>query len=138
MNNLINQRPSEAGSAGGKFLAFLLGLALILHGGFQYIRAAYQAESLRTDMEAAVLQGLATPGKIDPVDVVKTKVQKAVLQYEIPPGSVVDVKMQNGLVIARVAYVKQVPILPFGIYNYNYKFDETITPGGKILGDNKK
>jgi len=32
-----------------------------------------------------------------------------------------------------VTYTKKVPILPLGIYTYNYVFDNTATPAGFLM-----
>jgi hypothetical protein len=103
------------------------------YAGYNYVPVAYTAASMRTDMETAVLQGLAMPGKMNPVDNVKGRIIKAAQINELPPDTLIDVK-QNGVIItAHVAYTKPVGILPFGIYKYNYKFDQTATPTGFLL-----
>lgn len=133
MNNLATKRPSERGSAGVKFAIALAVIVLTAHAGFNYVPAAYDAESLKSEMSTAVLQGLALPGKVNPVENVKTRIQKAILQNNIPADAVLDVKMNASVITARVAYTKPINILPFGIYRYNYQFDHTATPSGFLL-----
>ncbi|MBK8464783.1 MAG: hypothetical protein IPL32_03050 [Chloracidobacterium sp.] len=133
MNNLATKRPSERGSAGVKFAITLVIIILTGHAGFNYIPTAYDAESLKSEMSTAVLQGLALPGKVNPVDNVKTRIQKAIVQNNIPTDAIMDVKLNGNVLTARVAYVKQVDILPFGIYRYAYQFDHTATPSGFLL-----
>jgi len=133
MNNLSTKRVSERGSAGVKFAITLVVIILTGHAGFNYVPAAYDAESLKSEMSTAVLQGLALPGKVNPVENVKTRIQKAILQNNIPSDAILDVKMNANVITARVAYVKQVDILPFGIYRYAYQFDHTATPSGFLL-----
>ena len=133
MDTLKDRRNSERGGAGVKLLIVIVLLALAIHAGLNFIPVKYNAASLKSDMETAVLQGLATPGKIDPVDNVKSRVMTAIKANNIPPTAVVDIKKAGSGVNARVAYAEKVPILPFGLYTYNFVFDETVTPSGFLL-----
>jgi hypothetical protein len=127
-------REAERGSAGAKFAVIFGLIALVAHAGYNYVPVAYDAESLKSEMETAVLQGLAMPGRINPADNVKARIQKAMQVTNTPPEAILDVKMgPNNTLRARVAFTKQVNILPFGIYKYNYVFDHTATPTGFLL-----
>ena len=130
MNNAVKNRESERGSAGAKFIATLVVIMLVAHAGYNYVPTAYDAESFKTDMGTAVLQGLALPGKLNPVDNVKARIAKSIQANNIPVDALVDVKMSGNILTAHVTYAKQVNILPFGIYKYNYQFDYTATPTG--------
>ena len=130
MNNAVKNRESERGSAGAKFIATLVVIMLVAHAGYNYVPTAYDAESFKTDMGTAVLQGLALPGKLNPVDNVKARIAKSIQANNIPVDALVDVKMSGNILTAHVTYAKQVNILPFGIYRYNYQFDYTATPTG--------
>ena len=133
MNKALRDRSGERGSAGVKFAAFLTVLILAGNAGYNYIPVAYEAESLKSDMAAAVLQGLAMPGKVNPVDNVKARVVKALQTNSAPADATLSVTQQGNVIQARVTYTKNVAILPFGIYNYQYKFDNTATPTGFLL-----
>jgi hypothetical protein len=130
MKSAAKHRETERGSAGTRFALFMAVLLLAAHAGFNYVPVAYNAESLRSDMGTAVLQGLALPGKANPVDNVKARVVKAIQANSIPPSAIVDVKQNGNIITARVAYSTPVNILPFGLYKYNYNFDYTATPTG--------
>ena len=130
MNSTEKNHESEKGSAGTKFVVVFAVILLGLNAGWNYVPVAYNAESLRTEMGTAVLQGLALPGKVNPVDNVKARVARAVQDNNIPTDAVVDVKQVGNIITAHVIYSKQVNILPFGIYKYNYRFDYTATPTG--------
>ncbi|MEP6787024.1 MAG: hypothetical protein ABJB40_01235 [Acidobacteriota bacterium] len=133
MNNDAKTRDLERGSAGVKFVIVLLGLFLVGNAGYHYVPVAYEAESMRTDMQTAVVQGLALPGKISIVDNVKGRIQKAAQQNDVPTDVLIDVKQNGNVVTAHVAYTKQISMLPFGMYKYNYQFDHTATPTGFLL-----
>jgi hypothetical protein len=133
MNSSKSPRSGERGSAGAKFLIVLAGIVLLANAGFNYVPTAYDAESLKTEMETAVMQGLALPGKVSPVDNVKARLQKALQINNIPPDAVIDVKQAGNVLTAHITYSKPVNILPFGLYKYNYVFDHTATPTGFLL-----
>ena len=130
MNNAAKNRESERGSAGVKFVLILAVIVLVANAGYNYVPVAYDAESLKTEMGTAVLQGLALPGKLNPVDNVKARIAKSIQTNNIPADAIVDVKQNGNVLTARVSYSKPVNILPFGIYKYKYDFDYTATPTG--------
>ena len=130
MNNAAKNRESERGSAGVKFVLILAVIVLVANAGLNYVPVAYDAESLKTEMGTAVLQGLALPGKLNPVDNVKARIAKSIQTNNIPADAIVDVKQNGNVLTARVSYSKPVNILPFGIYKYKYNFDYTATPTG--------
>ena len=133
MENLAKNRESERGSAGVKFVIVVAALVLFGNALLNYVPVAYNAESLKTEMSTAVLQGLAISGKLNPVDNVKARIAKAIVTNDIPADAVVDVKQAGNALTAHVTYSKEVSILPFGMYKYMYKFDHTATPTGFLL-----
>lgn len=124
-------RKSERGAAGAKLLLVALVLILLANAGYHYIPVAYQAENFKQEMQTAVINGVSMPalGKT-PADVVKDKILAAARNNDIPANAVIQVKQLNNVVQAHVAYSKQIPILPFGLYTRNYEFDHTATPTG--------
>ena len=133
MKMTSNNRETERGSASIKLVMFLAGLFVIGNAGYNYVPVAYNAESLKTEMQTSVMQGLALPGKMNPVDNVKARVQAAMLRNGAPPDATLEVKQSGSMLTAHVAFNQPVGILPFGIYKYNYKFDFTATPTGFLL-----
>jgi hypothetical protein len=133
MNNSVKNRGSEHGGAGIKFLIVFVIILLTANAGYNYVPVAYSAENLKGDMQAAVLQGLALPGKINVVDNVKIRIQKAIVQNDIPNDAIIEVKQAGNSLTAHVVYTKEVNILPFGMYRYMYNFDTTVTPTGFLL-----
>ncbi|HMT08507.1 MAG TPA: hypothetical protein PKA82_10920 [Pyrinomonadaceae bacterium] len=130
MKENLRDRSGERGSAGTKLLLALTVIGLVAHAGYNYVPVAYEAETMRSEMSTAVLQGLAMPGKVNPVDNVKERIQKAMVANAIPQNATLAVTQKGNLINARVAYVRDVSILPFGIYTYHYVFDHTATPTG--------
>lgn len=133
MNNTAKNRESERGSAGVKFVAVFAVILLVAHAGYNYVPIAYEAESVKTDMNTAVLQGMALPGKLSIVDNVKARIQKTLTVNNVPADAILEVKQAGNSLSARVAYSKQINLLPFGIYKYTYTFDHTATPTGFLL-----
>lgn len=124
---------AERGSAGVKFLIFFVLLILIGNAGYNYVPVAYAGESFKQEMQTAVVNGLAVPGRISPVELVKARVTKAANDYELPNDIVIEVKQVGNTVQAHAAYTQPVRILPFGIYTYAYQFDYTAVPTGYLL-----
>ncbi|MCY7376083.1 MAG: hypothetical protein LH472_08945 [Pyrinomonadaceae bacterium] len=133
MKDKQNNKKSERGGAGVKMVAVLAVLFLVGHAGFNYVPTAYQGQGFKQDMQTAILQGMAVPPGVQPVDMVKGRLLKAIAANGLPPNVVYEVKPGKEGVTAHVAYSKAVPILPFGIYTYNYQFDHTATPTGFLL-----
>jgi len=126
-------RPSERGGAGVKFLIVFAVLVLAANAGYHYVPVAYAGESFKSEMQTSVVNGMATNGRISPVDYVKTRIQKAIQDNNLPTDTYLDVKQVGSTVQARAVYSQQVSILPFGIYNYTYHFDNTAIPAGFLL-----
>jgi hypothetical protein len=133
MRKLSVNRNSERGGAGVKFLLVFVFLALIAHAGFNYIPVAYEAASFRQEMDTAVVKALGASGRIKPMEVVQASLQKASFDYNIPEDAFIEVKPVNGVVEAHVAYTRNVNMLPFGLYKYNYQFDHVAKPTGYLL-----
>lgn len=136
MNKKEIYRKSEHGGAGVKFLLVALVLFMIAHAGFNYVPVAYEGEGMKQEMQTAVLQGTALPSTGNPTGVVKQKLQKAVVEYNLPTDTFVDVKQVNNVIQARVYYKKKVNMLPFGIWSREYIFDQTAAPSGFLMKDN--
>ncbi len=124
-------RDSERGGAGVKFLAVVVFIFLVAHAGYQYIPVAYQGQSFRQDMETALIKGITMPPSAGKqTEVVKKNIIQMAHSNQLPLETFIDVRETNNVLAARVYYQKVVPILPFGIYNYSYVFDNTVTPSG--------
>ncbi len=131
MKRKTNQQCGERGAASVKFLIVLTIIILAANAGYNYIPVAYEAESVKQEMETAVVQSMAMPGSVDVVGSLKARIQRILLAEGIPPANaLIEVKQVNNLCQARVAYSQSVKILPFGLYNYTYKFDHTSAPSG--------
>lgn len=120
----VNHRQSEKGSAGVKLVVVLVVLFLVAHAGYNYIPVAYNGENFKTEMHAAVLQGSTLPPSAGNKAVAtKTRLQNLAKANDIPPDAKIDVKEVNGSVEATVSFTQNVNILPFGIYTYDYVFN---------------
>lgn len=137
MNYNQRDRSSERGSAGTKFLLVFVVLALIAHAGINYIPVAYAGANFQQEMQTAVVNGMAVPPTVKPVDAVKVRIAKAAADNDIPKDMVLDVAMNGQTVTAHASYTKAINILPFGLYVYNYRFDHTAIPSGYLLKDTK-
>jgi hypothetical protein len=133
MKKLNSNRSSERGSAGVKFFFVFLVVVLVGHAGINYIPVAYQGASFQQEMDTAVVKGLGVSGRINPIEAVTASIRKASRDYEIPDDAFVEVRPVGGVVEAHVAYQRQVNMLPFGLYKYDYNFDYVAKPTGYLL-----
>jgi hypothetical protein len=138
MNTEKRDRTSERGSAATKFVIILLFLVLVGNAGAHYVPVAYSAENFKQEMQTAVVNGMAVPSTVKPVDSVRIRIQKAAADNDIPNDMILDVKMSAQTVTAHVTYSRKVNILPFGMYVYDYRFDYTAIPSGYLLKDSKQ
>ncbi len=137
MNKSNLNRESERGGAGIKFLLVLMVIIVAANAGFNYIPVAYAGQSFKQEMQTAVVNGIAMPGQLKPLDAVKTRLQHAAADNDLPPDMVLDVTQVGNVIQAHAAYSKKVGLLPFGLYNYTYTFDHIATPTGYLLKDTK-
>lgn len=132
MKKLYLERPSERGGAAAKFLIIAVVLVLIANAGYNYVPVAYAGASFQQEMDTAVVKGLAAPGRLQPIDVVKAHIQRAAQDYDVPADAVIEIKPTGGTIQAHVAYSKSVDMLPFGLYKYSYEFNHVSTPVGYL------
>lgn len=132
MKKLYLERPSERGGAGAKFLIIAVVLVLVANAGYNYIPIAYAGASFQQEMDTAVVKGLAVPGSLKPVDVVKAHIQRAAKDYDVPADAVIEIKPNGNAIQAHVAYSKPIDMLPFGLYKYNYQFNHVAAPVGYL------
>ena len=133
MKKLNRNRSSERGSAAWKFTVVLVVILLAAHAGINYVPVAYQGASFRQEMDTAVVKGLSAAGRVKPMEAVAATIKKASADYDIPEDAYVDIKPVNGVIEAHVMYQRQVNMLPFGLYKYNYDFDYHARPVGYLL-----
>lgn len=128
---------SERGEAGFKLVLFIIVVFIIGFAGINYVPVSYEAANFKQEMETAVIKGFAVPTQgLTPVEAVRQRLKRAMLENDIPEDSFMDVKQVKNVVQARVYYQREVQILPFGIYTYKYVFDHTATPSGFLLKEN--
>lgn len=133
MKKLANDRSSERGAAAVKFLMIFLVLVLVANAGFNYVPVAYEGASFRQEMDTAVVKGLGASGRIKPLEVVTASIRRASSDYNLPEDAFIEIKPVNGVVEAHVVYTREVNMLPFGLYKYNYNFDHHARPVGYLL-----
>lgn len=135
MNSNKNSYGPEHGGAGAKFLIIFVVLILVAHAGYNYVPVAYDGANFRQEMDTAVVKGLAASGRMKPMDIVTASVTRAMAANNVPDDAVVEINANKGVVQAHVAYTKEVNMLPFGIYRYQYEFDHTAMPNGYLIKD---
>src|SRR5687768_7468953 len=133
MKKVNRDRTSERGGTGVKVLLVFLVLAAAANAGLNYIPVAYQGASFKQEMDTAVVKALGASGRMKPLDIAQSTVQKAAVDYDIPADAFIEIKPVKGVVQIHAAYTKPVSMLPFGIYTHEYKFDYTARPVGYLI-----
>lgn len=134
MKKSVEKKNSERGGAGVKLMIVFLVLYLIGNAGYQWIPAAYNGEAVKQEMHAAILQSMALPPSAgNPLEVTKKRLQRSAAANSLPDDAFIEVKQVSNVIRARIAYTKQIEIIPFGIYTYDYQFDHTATPTGFLV-----
>lgn len=126
-------RSSERGSTGTKVLLVFIVLFLVAYAAFNYVPVAYEGANFRAGMDTAVVKGLAASGRIKPIDTVRSTVERAMKENNIPEDAIVDIRPAGNVIQAHVAYTKPVSILPFGLYTYTYDFNYVAIPNGYLI-----
>ena len=134
MKKLNDDRISERGAAGIKFLFVLLVLVLVGNAGINYVPVAYNGASFRQEMDTAVVKALGSSSRMKPVDIATASIRKATLDHNLPEDAFIEITPINGGVVeAHVIYTEKVNMLPFGLYKYDYNFDYVARPVGYLL-----
>ena len=133
MKKFTNKRSSERGGAAVKFLLIFLVLALVGNAGWNYVPVAYEGASFRQEMDTAVVKGLGASGRMQPMEIVTASMTRARKDYNLPEDTFIEVKPVNGIVEAHVVYSREVNMLPFGLYKYQYNFEHHARPVGYLM-----
>ncbi len=120
----------ERGSASTKLLIVAIILFLFGHAGYNYIPIAYEGQDLEEQMQSAVTKGAAMANLGKPLDSVKAHLANAMKGHPIPANAFFNVQEIDGVIQAKLRYTKKIDLLPFGLYQYDYVFDTTVTPAG--------
>lgn len=122
---------NQRGASSWTVLFFLLVLALAVNAGVRYYAVEYNCASLKNEMRAAVFLGQASGSNPSvAIEQVRQRVTRAVIDNDLPSNAYVEVESEQGQMYARVAFTQIVHLLPFGLYDYYYVFDETATSTG--------
>ena len=128
----VRSSNSEHGGAGIKFLIAVVILFLAGHAGYTYIPVAYQSEDFKQRMNEIVMNAFAMPNvATNSPEAVKQRIRNYGNDYGVPANALIKVdKAENGAMRAQVRFTKEVELLPFGLYKYNYEFDHIAAPNG--------
>ncbi len=87
-----HRRFAERGDAKITFLIIAVILFAVFHAAYNYIPVAYPGESFKQEMETAVVQGMSLANnRINPVDVIKNRLTRTAVEFQLPPA-LIDVK----------------------------------------------
>lgn len=128
----VRSSNSEHGGAGVKFLLVVVVLFCLGHAGFVYVPVAYEAEDYKQRMNELVTNAFALPNSpTSSPEAIKQRLRNYGNDYGIPANAVILVdKAENGAPRAQVKYSREMELLPFGLYRYNYEFNHIAMPNG--------
>lgn len=110
-------------------LVAILTVFLLIHAGWNYLPVVYQSESFKGEMHNVIVQVIATPHGTNELLAEKLKKRMRVVASEngVPGNALIEITEVGGTLKARVRFTRPVDILPFGLYRYQYQFDNTST-----------
>lgn len=108
-------------------LVALLVVFLLIHAGWNYLPAIYQCENFKSEMQTAAIQIVSMPRSTsDPLaNKLKKRLRLVGNDNGVPPNALIEVTEANGTLKAHVRFVREIHLLPFGLYKYQYQFDNT-------------
>jgi hypothetical protein len=124
--NSLNPGSSGNQLGGTKIYAIVALLVLFLmgHAGYQYLPAVYQSENFKAEMKSATMRVLAMPHGAESLsDKLKKQLRIAGNENGVPQTAVIEVTEANNSLKAHVRFTREIPLLPFGLYKYQYQFD---------------
>jgi len=118
---------NEQGGSKIYALVGIVGLFLLGHAAWNYVPAAYQIESFRSEIHNTILQVSASPhGTNEPLsDKLKKRLRIVANENGVPANALIEVSEAGNKLKAHVRYTRQIDLLPFGFYRYQYQFDNT-------------
>ena len=128
-------RKNQRGGAGAKFLVVAVILFLIGHAAYNYVPIAYNAESFKQKMNETVMNAYAMPTVVtSQPEVVRERLRRMGNDSDVPADAYFKVdKAENGALKVQVYFKRQINILPFGLYRYNYEFNHVAVPNGLLV-----
>jgi hypothetical protein len=125
----IMRPESHQGQLGGtKIYAIvaLLVLFLLGHAGYNYLPAVYQLENFKSEMKSATMRVLSIPHGAESLsDKLKKQIRIAGNENGVPASALIEVTEVNNSLKAHVRFTREINLLPFGLYRYQYVFDNT-------------
>lgn len=130
ISNLAHShRKHERGGATVKFLAVIILIFLTAHAAFNYIMVWYQCTQFKEAMIESVTQAYAMPNSnLNVPENLLKKLRARGNEDGVPANAIIKVEKQPAGIQARANFVREINLLPFDLYKYNYQFDYIATP----------
>ncbi|MEO6393394.1 MAG: hypothetical protein ABIP75_16215 [Pyrinomonadaceae bacterium] len=132
-------RRSELGGSRITLTIVLVVLALSIFAGYNFIPIAFADSDIKTQLQTiatnAVILPASTTGN-NQINWTTTELNHLAQQYEIPTEAF-KAEMSGPAVKCTIKLKRKIPILPFGIYTYEYDFNFSATSAGYASGAGK-
>lgn len=123
------RRRGEAGNATVKFLLVAVALFVVGYAGFNYLMIWYQATQFTEAMNEDITRAFSMPNTpYNTPETIKKHLRKKGDELGVPAEAVMKIEKQKDGIAAQVSFTREVSILPFNLYNYQYQYNHTAAP----------
>lgn len=135
-----NDRRGELGGSRITLTIVLVVLALAIFAGYNFIPIAFADSDIKTQLQTiatnAVILPASTTGN-QQINWSTTEMNRLATSYDIPKTAF-KAEMAGPAVKCSINLKRKVPILPFGIYTYEYDFNYSAVSAGYASGTGGK
>jgi len=97
MSKAVTALNPERGGATLKLLIIVMVLVIAANAGLNYIPVAYNGQNFKQEMETTVVQAMAVPPNVKPVDMVKKRLTRAASEDDLPADMYLEVKQTGNV-----------------------------------------
>lgn len=118
----------QVGGVKAYLIFAVLFVTVAVHAGWNYLPVLYQCENFRQEMKGTLINTVTmTYGKESLTKKAEKKLRSLANENGLPQDAVIEVTEKNKVLSAYVQFSRTVHILPFGLYDYEYEFEDTAT-----------
>jgi hypothetical protein len=125
-------RPGELGGSKATLTIILVILFLGGYAGINYVPIAYSESDIKTQMQTITTNAIILPASTtnnNQVAWTTAELNHLAQNYDLPP-SVFKAEIAGPAVKASINVHRKIPLLPFGLYNYEYDFVYSASSAG--------
>lgn len=139
-NTELIDRRGELGGSRITLTIVLVVLALSIFAGYNFIPIAFADSEIKTQMQTIATNAVILPASTtnnNQVSWSMAELGRLAQQYEIPKEAF-KAEMAGPAVKCTIKLKRKIPILPFGVYTYEYDLNYTAASAGYAAGTGGK